>query len=267
VVVELSSKRALVAVFDGHGHDAALAARRARASFEQQAPACLERLGGRPAEGLQRLFETVHEELLSDEALAATTGVSVAAALVDAVSQTVTIAHVGDPKVVIASRSGAVEFETVQHFADAAAVAAAQGAAGGRMERPPERTGGLAARCRSPGRGGRTGLWVAHALGDWEDCSAGVRRVPSISRGVPLGPESVLVAASGAVWDRIGKEAAMHYASTPSTSTEASALAILRQVRREQSRAGQTASQDGAWQSASSSTGSLAVVIVRGHSL
>jgi len=263
LVLPLSQHKVLVAVFDGHGRDPTMAARRARFTFEHQATACAGKLSPQPAEWLRTLFEIVHEELVGDEALAGPTGASVAAAIVDAAAQTATIAHVGDSKLMVANRWGVIEFETVQHFADPAAAAVAREAVSCHAE-PRVELGGLAACCRAPPRGASSpGLWVTHTLNDWEEQAVGVRVVPFITSAVPLSHESALVAASGMVWEELRKEVVAHHAQSVGAGPEASALSVLRQARSQHLHRGDSET----WQTLGATASSPAAVVVRGGSL
>lgn len=262
LIFELSPQRVLVAIFDGHGENAARAARRARFAFEQEAAAFKDQPLSRPAEGLRNLFSAAHSKLVQEEAFEPFAGVSCAAAVVDATTQTATIANVGDAKVIVANRWGVVEFETVQHFADPVAVAVAQGKAGFDLELLDE-IGGIAACCRPP-RSGTVGLWVEHALKAWKECTMGVRAVPYITPAVPLSPDSALVVLSGAVSEMIGKEAVIHSASMTGTTPEAAALSLLQQARREQSTARHPDADSGEKQPLLSSNSNFMAVIVRG---
>lgn len=231
LVMSLGPQQVFIAVFDGHGGEGPIAARRARFLFEQQAPSTCGGLSGvAVARGMFELFQHVHKVLTNDEGLVGTIcGVAVAAATIDMAGQTATTAHVGDCRLLAAAGNGNVIFESTQHFAEPDAAAIASGCRAGQQIE----LSGLSARCSTPPRGigaaGR-GPWAMHPLGDWKEAALGVRATPSIGQDLPLGPGGVLLAATGAVWERLPCQALLKQAAAADTP-EAGALAVVQQAR------------------------------------
>jgi len=211
----LASGRLLVAVFDGHGVQGHRAAQRARELFEENARSLIApAAAGAPRElpaALNWLFFHVHK-CFEREGFCQASGTTCTTAVIDPGSETVTVAHVGDSKLVIGN-GGRVVFETVDHDIDAEDIRRINDS-GGEVFELQLANGKKVRRAVVQGTSG-PGLSISRALGDLDAHCIGVLCEPVVHAGLPFPLGSVLVAASDGVWDVISKETAVSHCAKP----------------------------------------------------
>eukprot|EP00928_Gymnodinium_smaydae_P060024 TRINITY_DN4356_c0_g2_i3.p1 TRINITY_DN4356_c0_g2~~TRINITY_DN4356_c0_g2_i3.p1 ORF type:complete len:719 (-),score=121.16 TRINITY_DN4356_c0_g2_i3:1928-3973(-) len=199
LVLSIGRGRLFVGVFDGHGTNGQRASERAKGLFEAWAPALASMPRGQLPAELSRCFREAHETL-QREGLAHFAGTTATVALLDAAAGVMTVAHVGDSTLLVASGTE-VEFSTREHRVDAETERRVL-ARGGEVRT----TRGAAYPQDGPtrricGRGTELpGLAMARSLGDAQAHALGALCEPDIS-SVPLDSGALVVLASDGVWD------------------------------------------------------------------
>jgi serine/threonine protein phosphatase PrpC len=122
LVMPLSNKMILAAVFDGHGPKGQLVAEFIKKVFVRYAEDLLVTQELAAEEALVCLFRVAHEGLTGVHDLAQFSGSTAAAAIVDGRSGIVTTAHAGDTRILVLEDS-AVVFETRDHSISAEDIA------------------------------------------------------------------------------------------------------------------------------------------------
>lgn len=215
----------MVAVFDGHGINGHRAANRARELCAEAARSVLAfaAVEGQLPAALRWLFGHVHERF-TQEGFCQSSGTTCTAAVIDPNSEEVTVAHVGDSKLII-TRRNKIEFVTQDHDIDAEDIERISGAGGEvwELELPDSK---FMRRVVIKGTSG-PGLAISRALGDVDAHSVGVLWEPAIESKLPFSRGSALVIASDGVWDALPLDvASLHVAASSCAVTAAHALVV-----------------------------------------
>jgi len=223
LAVAAGPERMLVGVFDGHGEHGHVIATGVRELFTQVSPLLPAISEAALPYELRRLFVAA-EDAVERTGLAEWSGTTATIALIDAAAGVVSVAHVGDSRLLIATGpQPEVAFQTVDHIVDTAA-----------QQRILEHGGevrqvtisGVAAHRVFLKDSDMPGLGMARALGDTQARSVGVTSEPTITFGLALPPGSALVVASDGVWEKVSPLTVAAIAL--STDAEAAAKEIVK---------------------------------------
>jgi len=207
LVLPIGQSRMLVGVFDGHGSHGHVAAARVRDIFAQMAPHLIPKAQAPLLDEvsdaiLRQLFQIAHSALARDldssgQPMAAYSGATATAAIIDMDSGTMSCAHVGDSALLLSS-AGNVQFLTQDHIVDEAAEQRVRMHGGEVRE---ELVGGITAR-RIFARGQRLpGIMMDRSLGDLVGHQLGMLSTPDVVTGLQVGPGSMVILASDGVWE------------------------------------------------------------------
>lgn len=153
--------------------------------------------GPHVVDSLHAAFQSVHA-ILEDEGHADWSGTTATVAVIDVVLGTMTVAHVGDSRL-IATQGDKVTFATEDHVLDFEEEIRIE-ALGGEV-RVFEVSGVSARRVFQPGQM-FPGLSMSRSLGDIKAHEMGVRASPTV-RVVPMRPHDCFVLASDGVWQHM----------------------------------------------------------------
>lgn len=236
-MLPLGQTRLLVGVFDGHGENGHVIATTTRDIFGKIATEILNPiddgmapLGGREArvpEALSRLF-SVAQEHLERGGFAEWSGTTATVALIDSATWSITSAHVGDSRLVVANNPNGVCFETADHRIDG--IAERRIIANGGDVREMTVSGVSAKRVFMQGYH-LPGLSMSRALGDTQVHSVGVLSEPSIHTSIEFAPGSVLVVASDGIWEKVGTHDAVVNALSSEGDPDAAAVGLVVDAR------------------------------------
>lgn len=200
LTVNTGPHRMLAGVFDGHGQHGHHISAGVRDLFAQVGPLLPAAGEEKLPNAMARLF-AVAEEATERTGLAEWSGTTAVAVVVDALAGVVSVAHVGDSRLLVANGPHPqVTFQTADHIVDAEAQQRVL-AQGGDV-RQSTISGVVANRVFLPGQD-LPGLNMARALGDTQARSIGVSSEPTITAGLPISAGSVLVVASDGVWEKV----------------------------------------------------------------
>lgn len=221
LVVPVSWDTMVAAVLDGHGLNGHIASARVRVLLEQQAESLCSQAPSTLEASLTKLFVSI-QETLDREGLSEMCGSTCTLALLDGARQAITIAHVGDSKLMILAGSK-IEHESRDHVIDDEAERHIN-ACGGEVR--TETYSSVTAR-RVFERGGEyPGLSMARALGDAEGRRVGVRCEPEVHT-VPFCPGSELIIASDGIWEKIPPHTVASLVNAASSTQSSPTLAAM----------------------------------------
>jgi len=198
LVKELPNSKVLVAVFDGHGEFGHRIAEFTCQTFERLSPLLFAAVapGGAPS-ALMKMFSQ-SQALLECDPRSRSSGTTAVCAVIDSVARTVTVAHVGDSRAVLAGSDGSVAFETQDHKWDPRSEIRVCNRGGEiRNEHGCRR---IFARDEP-----WPGLAMSRSLGDVAGNQLGVTAEPEISAPMPFGAfgDSALVLGTDGLWDMV----------------------------------------------------------------
>lgn len=198
LVKELPNSKVLVAVFDGHGEFGHRIAEFTCQTFERLSPLLFAGVapGGAPS-ALMKMFSQ-SQALLECDPRSRSSGTTAVCAVIDSVARTVTVAHVGDSRAVLAGSDGSVAFETQDHKWDPRSEIRVCNRGGEiRNEHGCRR---IFARDEP-----WPGLAMSRSLGDVAGNQLGVTAEPEISAPMPFGAfgDSALVLGTDGLWDMV----------------------------------------------------------------
>lgn len=220
-IVPVNWDTMVAAVLDGHGMNGHIVSARVRGLLEQQAASLSGQAPSTLETSILNLFNFI-QETLEREGLATMCGSTCTLALLDGARKAVTVAHVGDSKLLVLNGSK-IEHESCDHVIDAEAERHIN-ACGGEVR--TETYSGVTAR-RVFERGGEyPGLSMARAFGDAEGRRVGVRCEPEVHT-VPFCPGSQLIIASDGVWEKIPAPAVASLLHSASSTQGSPALAAM----------------------------------------
>lgn len=193
LVMPLADHIVLAAVFDGHGEFGGVVAARSRELIAERAKG-LGSAGSHVVDALYSVFESVHVAL-EREGHAQWSGTTATVGIIDAVAGSMTVAHVGDSRLIVA-QGPQVTFATADHVIDVVEELRIE-ALGGEV-RMHEVCGINSRRVFQRGQM-FPGLSMSRSLGDVVAHQLGVRATPAVYI-VPLQPASCIILASDGVW-------------------------------------------------------------------
>merc|ERR1719329_1423914 len=204
-VTLVDASKLVVAVCDGHNIDGKHAAELACTLLTGFVCVAVRQ----PAEvlpgALRDAFLSTHMAL-ETRGLAETGGCTATVAVVDALAQTITAAHVGDSRLAVVSGNRVI-FETTDHVFDEEAEARVR-SSGGEV-RLETCHGSTAHRLFQPGSD-YPGLAMSRSLGDAQCHRLGVVAEPTVQSGVRLSPGSSLIVASDGIWEHMPSSSVAH---------------------------------------------------------
>jgi serine/threonine protein phosphatase PrpC len=200
LVLYLNESLILVAAFDGHGVMGDVVVNFIKKNiFEQYAQDLVLNQNLEASEALLCLFRLAHTALEEERDLAWVSGSTAAAALIDSEAGLITVAYVGDTKIVVVEGSK-VRFETRSHYVTAEDERRIVESGGEVRETAAS---GLSARRVFLRGTDRPGLAMARSLGDLEAHSIGVLSEPEVHKNLPFGSQSQLIIATDGVWEKV----------------------------------------------------------------
>lgn len=221
LVVPVAWDAMVAAVLDGHGMNGHLVSARVRSLLEHQAESLCSQAPSTLEAAITKMFVSI-QETLDREGLATMCGSTCTLALLDGTRHTVTVAHVGDSKLLVLTGSK-IDHESRDHVIDEEAERHIV-ACGGDVR--TETYSGVTAR-RVFERGGEyPGLSMARALGDAEGRRLGIRCDPEVHT-VPFCPGSHLIIASDGVWEKMPPSSVVSLLQAPSSTLGSSTLAAM----------------------------------------
>lgn len=206
LVLPLSATCLLIAVFDGHGYYGHIAADIARAVFSQHFAALPSPDTDAKTVNLLRLiFRQAHLVLARQvdqhgNQVSLYTGTTATVAILDFGRGKMCMAHVGDSRLLLASRGGLVEAETFDHVVDDEVEIRVK-SKGGEV-RTAEISGIAARRVYLPNQP-FPGIMMGRSLGDLIAHQIGLIDEPEITSGIGIKPDNVVVLASDGLWEHV----------------------------------------------------------------
>lgn len=221
-VTLVDTSKLVVVVCDGHNIDGKHAAELACTLLTGFACTVVRQSAEVHPGVLRDAFLSTHMAL-ETRGLAETGGCTATVAFIDALAQTITVAHVGDSRLAVL-QGGRVLFETTDHIFDEEAEAQVRNSGG---EVRSETIHGSTARRLFQRGSNYPGLAMSRSLGDASCHRLGVVADPTVQAGLRFAPGSSLVVASDGIWEHMPSSSVAHAVESARNRSSLSSPACL----------------------------------------